>query len=43
LAPADRFRAAVQEAKIGSDKDIPHVSAPIIVTYVTNLQLLGLL
>ncbi|BBX60899.1 acyl-CoA synthetase [Mycobacterium saskatchewanense] len=43
LAPTDRFRAAVQEAKIGPDKDIPHVSAPIIVKYVTDLQLLGLL
>ncbi len=43
LAPTDRFRAAVQEAKIGPDKDIPHISAPIIVKYVTNLQLLGLL
>jgi fatty acid CoA ligase FadD9 len=29
--PADRFRSAVQEAKIGPDKDIPHISAPIIV------------
>jgi fatty acid CoA ligase FadD9 len=43
LAPTDRFRAAVQDAKIGPDKDIPHVSAPIIVKYITNLQLLGLL
>jgi fatty acid CoA ligase FadD9 len=43
LAPTDRFRAAVQEAKIGPDKDIPHVSAPIIVKYITDLQLLGLL
>jgi glycopeptidolipid biosynthesis protein len=43
LAPADRFRAAVQEAKIGPDHDIPHVSAPIIIKYVTDLQLLGLL
>ncbi len=42
LAPTDRFRAAVQEAKIGPDKDIPHVSAPIIVKYITDLQLLGL-
>ena len=25
------------------DKDIPHVTAPIIVKYITNLQLLGLL
>jgi thioester reductase-like protein len=46
LAPTDRFRAAVREAKIGPDKnnpDIPHVSAPIIIKYVTDLQLLGLL
>jgi fatty acid CoA ligase FadD9 len=43
MAPTDRFRAAVQEAKIGPDKDIPHISAPIIVKYITDLQLLGLL
>ncbi|MGF2950984.1 thioester reductase domain-containing protein, partial [Mycobacterium sp. THU-M116] len=43
LAPTDRFRAAVQEAKIGPDKDIPHVTAPVIVKYATDLQLLGLL
>jgi fatty acid CoA ligase FadD9 len=43
LAPTDRFHAAVREAKIGPDKDIPHVTAPIIVKYVTDLQLLGLL
>ncbi len=43
LAPTDEFRAAVQEAKIGPDKDIPHVSAPIIVKYISDLQLLGLL
>ena len=46
MAATDRFRAAVQEAKIGPDKDnpdIPHVSAPIIIKYVTDLQLLGLL
>jgi thioester reductase-like protein len=43
LTPTDRFRAAVQEAKIGPDNDIPHVSAPIIVKYVTELQRLGLL
>ena len=41
--PADRFRCAVQEAKIGPDKDIPHVAPPIIVKYITNLQLRGLL
>ncbi|MBU9764783.1 carboxylic acid reductase [Mycobacterium sp. TNTM28] len=43
LAPTDVFRAAVQEAKIGPDKDIPHVTAPVIVQYITNLQQLGLL
>ncbi|MGB7142906.1 thioester reductase domain-containing protein, partial [Mycobacterium sp.] len=43
LAPTDRFRAAVQDAKIGPDNDIPHVSAPIIIKYVTDLQLLGVL
>ena len=43
FAPTDPFRVAVQEAKVGPDKDIPHVTPPIIVKYVTNLQLLGLL
>jgi fatty acid CoA ligase FadD9 len=43
LAPADHFRAAVQEAKIGPDKDVPHLTAPVIVKYVTDLKLLGLL
>jgi len=43
LAPTEKFQAAVQEAKIGPDKDIPHVTAPIILKYVTDLQLLGLL
>ena len=43
IAPTDRFRAAVQDAKIGPDKDIPHVTAQVIVKYVTDLQLLGLL
>ena len=42
LAPADRFRAAVQEAKIGPDNDIPHVSPAIIIKYVTDLQRHGL-
>ncbi|MEV0669950.1 carboxylic acid reductase [Mycobacterium sp. NPDC050441] len=43
LAPTDEFRAAVQEAKIGPDKDIPHVSADVIVKYITDLQQLDLL
>jgi fatty acid CoA ligase FadD9 len=43
VAPTDRFRAAVQEAKIGPDKDIPHISRDMIVKYVTDLELLGLI
>ncbi|OBI21877.1 oxidoreductase [Mycobacterium sp. E2327] len=43
MAPTDRFRAAVQDAKIGPDKDIPHISPKIIAKYVSDLQLLGLL
>jgi glycopeptidolipid biosynthesis protein len=42
-APADRFHAAVRAANIGESNDIPHVSAPVIVKYVTDLQQLGLL
>ena len=42
IAPTDRFRSAVQDAKIGPDKDIPHVTPEIIVKYITDLQLLGL-
>src|SRR6478609_6877188 len=43
IAPTDRFRAAVRSAKVGSDKDIPHVTPQVIVKYITDLQLLGLL
>jgi fatty acid CoA ligase FadD9 len=43
IAPTERFRAAVQDAKMGPDKDIPHITAPVIVKYITDLQLLGLL
>jgi fatty acid CoA ligase FadD9 len=43
IAPTDRFRAAVQDAKVGPDKDIPHITPPIIAKYVSNLRLLGLL
>jgi thioester reductase-like protein len=43
LGPTERFRAAVQEAKIGPDNDIPHITAAVIVKYVTDLRLLGLL
>ncbi|KQY04077.1 oxidoreductase [Mycobacterium sp. Root135] len=43
MAPVDHFRAAVQEAKIGPEKDIPHLTAPVIDKYATDLELLGLL
>ncbi|HET7667449.1 MAG TPA: carboxylic acid reductase, partial [Mycobacterium sp.] len=43
IAPTDRFRTAVQDAKIGPDKDIPHITPAVIVKYITDLQLLGLL
>ncbi|SCX23786.1 carboxylic acid reductase [Mycolicibacterium fluoranthenivorans] len=43
IAPTEVFRAAVQDAKIGPDKDIPHVSPAVIVKYITDLQLLGLI
>jgi fatty acid CoA ligase FadD9 len=43
IAPTERFRTAVQDAKIGPDKDIPHVTPEVIVKYLTDLQLLGLL
>jgi fatty acid CoA ligase FadD9 len=43
MAPTDRFRAAVQDAKIGPNGDIPDVTVPVVVKYATDLQLLGLL
>jgi fatty acid CoA ligase FadD9 len=43
VAPTDQFRTAVQNAKIGPDKDIPHVTRQVIVKYVTDLQQLGLI
>ncbi|WP_415624105.1 thioester reductase domain-containing protein, partial [Mycobacterium intermedium] len=42
-APTDRFRAAVQRAKIGPQNDIPHVTPAVIRKYATDLELLGLL
>jgi fatty acid CoA ligase FadD9 len=43
MAPTDRFRAAVQDAKVGPDKDIPHITPPIIAKYISDLRVLGLL
>jgi glycopeptidolipid biosynthesis protein len=42
-ASTDRFRAAVREADIGPDGDIPRISPPILLKYVTDLQMFGLL
>jgi len=33
----------VQKAKVGPDKDIPHVTLDVIVNYITDLEPLGLL
>lgn len=41
--PAKGFTAAVQAANIGPENDIPHLTAPLIEKYVTDLQLWGLL
>ncbi|MEB3023484.1 carboxylic acid reductase [[Mycobacterium] crassicus] len=43
IAATDRFRAAVQRAEIGAANDIPHVTPAVIVKYITDLELLGLL
>jgi len=40
--PAERFQAAVQAAKIGPDKDIPHITADLIRKYAADLRLLKL-
>ncbi|SDC26918.1 carboxylic acid reductase [Actinokineospora iranica] len=40
--PATAFRAAVRAAKIGPDKDIPHLSAALIGKYAKDLANLGL-
>lgn len=43
VLPAKRFQAAVQEAEIGADHDIPHLGPELIRKYVTDLRLRGLL
>jgi fatty acid CoA ligase FadD9 len=43
LIPADRFQTAVRAAEVGGHQDIPHLSAELIVKYVTDLRQLGLL
>lgn len=41
--PADRFRAAVQKAGVGPDKDVPHITKELIGKYTTDLAQLGLI
>lgn len=41
--PTEVFQAAVRDAAIGPDKDIPHLSSALINKYVADLQHLGLL
>jgi fatty acid CoA ligase FadD9 len=41
--PAEKFRAAVQSARIGTDNDVPHLTEALIAKYVTDLHQLGLL
>jgi fatty acid CoA ligase FadD9 len=43
MAPTDRFPAAVQDAKVGPDEGMPHITPQIITKYVSDLRLLGLL
>ncbi|MFJ5049057.1 carboxylic acid reductase [Streptomyces sp. NPDC088719] len=43
LLPAGRFHAAVREARVGPEQDIPRVSPDLIRKYVTDLRALGLL
>ena len=41
--PAEKFRAAVRSAGIGSAGDVPHVTRALIDKYVADLERLGLL
>ncbi|RJQ80726.1 NAD-dependent epimerase/dehydratase family protein [Pseudonocardiaceae bacterium YIM PH 21723] len=41
--PAPLFHTAVQEAKVGPDKDIPHLTVELIAKYADDLKSLGLL
>ncbi|MFJ4649712.1 carboxylic acid reductase [Nocardia sp. NPDC088792] len=41
--PAKKFHNAVQEAELGPDADIPHLTRELITKYVTDLKLRGLL
>ncbi len=42
-APTEVFHSAVRAAKVGEEKDIPHLSESLINKYVADLEQLGLL
>jgi fatty acid CoA ligase FadD9 len=42
-APTEIFRAAVRRAKVGAEKDIPHITADLLKKYTSDLQHLGLI
>jgi fatty acid CoA ligase FadD9 len=42
-APTEIFRAAVRHAKVGAEKDIPHITADLLKKYTSDLQHLGLI
>lgn len=42
MIPAERFHSAVQDAKIGPDQDIPHITPKLIGKYATDLHRMGL-
>jgi fatty acid CoA ligase FadD9 len=42
-APTEVFHTAVRHAKVGADKDIPHIARELLEKYVTDLEHLGLL
>jgi fatty acid CoA ligase FadD9 len=43
IAPTEVFHAAVRAAKVGADKDIPHLSRHLIDKYASDLQHLGVI
>lgn len=43
VAPSGAFHAAARAAKIGTNKDTPHLTQQLLSKYVTDLQRLGLL
>ncbi|MFF5860239.1 hypothetical protein ACFY8B_32250 [Streptomyces sp. NPDC012751] len=38
VIPSDRFRAPVRRTGVGAARDIPHLSAQLVLKYATNLR-----